>query len=110
MIYILFFIAIACEVVATTAMKSAEGFSKIGPSIIVIIGYGIAFYALSLILKSVPIGIAYAIWSGLGIVLVTVVSIYLYKQIPDLGSIIGIGFIMTGVIIINVFSKMPIHH
>ncbi|HJO93118.1 MAG TPA: multidrug efflux SMR transporter [Victivallales bacterium] len=110
MVYVLFSLAIISEVVATTAMKASDGFTKTAPSIVVVIGYAIAFYSLSLLLKNVPIGIAYAIWSGMGIVFVTFISIYLYKQIPDLASVIGIGFIIVGVIVINVFSNIQVHH
>lgn len=102
-------IAIIAEVIATSALKSAEGFTKLGPSIIVLFGYGIAFYFLSLTLKSIPVGIAYAIWSGSGIILISVIGYFFYKQTLDLPAIIGILFIMIGVIVINLFSKSVSH-
>jgi len=102
-------IAIVAEVVATNALKASDEFTKLVPSIIVIVGYGAAFYFLSLVLQSIPVGIAYAIWAGMGIVLVAIVSAILFKQVPDLPAIIGMALIVSGVIVINVFSKMASH-
>ena len=107
--FIFLFIAIICETVATTALKSSEQFTKLTPTIITVIGYLGAFYFLSLALKTIPIGIAYAIWSGFGIILITFVGIFVFKQTPDLPAIIGIILILSGVIIINVFSKTTAH-
>ncbi len=98
-------IAIVAEVIATNALKASEEFTKLGPIILVIVGYGIAFYFLSLVLKTIPIGIAYAIWAGLGIVLVAIVAAVVFKQIPDLPAIIGMILIISGVVVMNVFSK-----
>ena len=102
-------IATIAEVIATSALKSSEEFTKLVPSLIVIIGYIVAFYFLSLVLKTVPIGIAYAIWAGVGIVLVTLVGAVMFKQIPDLPALIGMILIITGVVIMNVFSKTISH-
>jgi len=101
--------AIAAEVIATSALKSAEGFTKIGPSIIVVIGYGVAFFFLSLTLKYLPVGIVYAIWSGIGIIIISVIGFVFFKQSLDIPAIIGIVFISAGVIIINIFSKTVSH-
>lgn len=109
MTYVYLLVAIIAEVIATTALKSAEGFTRLLPSAIVVIGYGVSFYSLSLVLQSMPLGIAYAIWSGLGIVLVTIAGIFLYKQVPDIAAIIGMGLIVVGVIVIQVFSKTTGH-
>jgi small multidrug resistance pump len=98
-------IAIGAEVIATLALKASEGFSHIISSVICVIGYAISLYFLSLVLKTVPVGIAYAIWAGMGIVLITAVSAVLYKQIPDLPAVIGMHLILAGVLVINVFSK-----
>ncbi len=98
-------IAIVAEVIATNALKASEEFTKLGPIILVIVGYGIAFYFLSLVLRTIPIGIAYAIWAGLGIVLVAIVAAVVFKQIPDLPAIIGMILIISGVVVMNVFSK-----
>jgi small multidrug resistance pump len=107
--YLYLSIAIVAEVIATSALKASEGFSNLGPSIVVIIGYIIAFYFLSLILKTIPVGIAYAIWSGIGIALITIVGAVLYKQVPDAPAVIGIVLIIAGVVVINVFSKTSSH-
>ena len=105
MTYLYLFIAIIAEVTATSALKASEEFTKLYPSLIVVVGYGVAFYFMTLVLRVIPIGITYAVWSGLGIVLVTIVGIFLYKQIPDTPAIIGMGLIVSGVVVINVFSK-----
>jgi len=102
-------IAIISEVVGTSALKASNGFTNFLPSMIVIIGYGLSFYMLSLTLKTINIGIAYAIWAGLGIVLVALISAFWYKQIPDLPAILGMSLILIGVVIINVYSKMSAH-
>ena len=105
--YIYFAAAIVSEVVATSALKASEQFTKLTPSLIVIIGYCISFYLVTLVLKTIPVGITYAIWSGVGIVLVALVGAILYKQIPDIPAVIGMGFIIAGVVIINVYSMAP---
>jgi len=109
MTYLYLAIAIFAEVTATSALKASNEFTNLIPSIIVIIGYAIAFYFMTLVLRVIPIGITYAVWSGLGIVLVTVVGYFLYQQTPDIPAIIGMGLIISGVIVIHVFSK-TIHH
>jgi small multidrug resistance pump len=106
MAYLYLAIAIIAEVAATSALKASEEFSKLFPSIIVVVGYGIAFYCLSVVLKTIPVGVTYAIWSGLGIVLVTVVGVIAFKQQPDLPAIIGMALIIAGVVVLQVFSKM----
>ena len=98
-------IAIVAEVIATTALKSSEGFSRFGPTIVVVIGYGIAFYCLSLTLKVLPTGIAYAIWSGAGIVLISALGWAVHGQTLDGPALIGLGLIIAGVLVVNVFSK-----
>ncbi len=107
--YIYLAIAIVAEVVATNALKASEGFTRIGPVITVIVGYGIAFYFLSLALKTIPVGVAYAIWAGIGIVLVTTVAAVIFRQIPDTAAIIGMVLIISGVVAMNVFSKTIAH-
>ncbi len=107
--YIYLAVAIVAEVVATSALKASEEFTRWIPGMIVVIGYGAAFYYMTLVLRSIPLGITYAVWAGLGIVLVTVAGAVLYKQIPDMPAIIGIGLIVAGVIVINVFSKTISH-
>jgi len=102
-------LAIVAEVIGTTALKASENFTRLVPSLIVVVGYGVAFYCLSLVLKSVPVGIAYAVWSGLGIVLITAVAWLLYGQRIDLAGLIGMGLIIAGVLVLNVFSKATAH-
>ncbi|MCH7308594.1 multidrug efflux SMR transporter [Acinetobacter sp. NIPH 1852] len=103
------FIAIIAEVIATSALKSSEGFTKPIASIIVVLGYIIAFYCLSLTLKTIPVGIAYAIWSGLGIVLISAVAWIVFDQKLDVWGIVGITLIMCGVLILNLLSKTSAH-
>lgn len=105
MAYLYLAIAIVAEVIATSALKASNEFTKLVPSIVVVIGYCVAFYFLTWVLRSIPIGITYAIWSGLGIVLITTVGIVVYKEIPDTPALIGMGLIIAGVIVINLFSK-----
>lgn len=107
--YIYLLALLYLRAVATSTLKSSEQFTKLIPSIITIVGYAGAFYFLSLSLKQIPVGIAYALWSAIGIVLIAVVGALVYKQIPDLPAIIGFIFIITGVVIINLFSKMSSH-
>ena len=102
-------IAIIGEVIATSALKSSAGFSKLLPSIVVVAGYGTAFYFLSLTLRTMPIGIVYAVWSGVGVVLISVIGWLVFKQSMDLAAIIGITLIVLGVVILNVFSKVSAH-
>ncbi|MEH6688940.1 MAG: SMR family transporter [Halopseudomonas sabulinigri] len=102
-------IAIVTEVIATSALKASEGFSKPLPSVVVAIGYLVSFYFLSLTLKTIPVGIAYAIWSGVGIVLISLASWILYGQKLDLPALIGMGLIMSGVVVINLFSRTAGH-
>lgn len=107
--FIYLLIAIVFETIATSALKSSEQFTKPIPSLITVVGYISAFYFLSLTLKTMPVGIAYAIWSGVGIVLITIVGIFLFKQKPDLPAMIGMVLIVAGVVVINVFSKTSSH-
>jgi len=109
MAYLYLAVAIIAEVTATSALKATEEFTKLYPSLIVIIGYGVAFYFMTLVLRTIPVGITYAVWSGLGVVLVAIVGAVLYKQIPDIAAIIGMGLIITGVLVIHVFSKSASH-
>lgn len=101
--------AIVGEVVATTALKSSDGFSKLGPSIVVVVGYASAFYFLSLILNAIPLGVAYAIWSGAGLVLVAVAAWAFYGQRPDAAGLVGMGLILAGVLVLNLLSKTSVH-
>lgn len=101
--------SIIAEVIATTTLKASDGFSRFWPSLIVIIGYAVSFWGLSQVVKVMPLGIAYAIWSGLGIVLVSVAAIFIYQQKLDFPAIIGMLLIIVGVLVINLFSKSSTH-
>jgi small multidrug resistance pump len=102
-------VAIVAEVVATSALKASDGFSNWLPSVIVIVGYAIAFYFLSLTLRTIPVGVAYAIWSGLGVVLITAVGWIVFGQKLDLPALAGMGLIVAGVLVMNLFSKTATH-
>ncbi|MEZ8720773.1 multidrug efflux SMR transporter [Vibrio pomeroyi] len=107
--YLYLAIAIIAEVIGTSALKASEGFTQTLPSVVAIIGYGIAFYFLSLVLKAIPVGVAYAIWSGLGVVLVAIVGTVAFNQKLDLAAIIGMILIIAGVLVMNIFSTSVKH-
>ncbi|MFJ3045889.1 SMR family transporter [Herbaspirillum chlorophenolicum] len=107
--YLALGIAIVSEVIATSALRASDGFSRLWPSLVVVAGYGLAFFFLSVTLKSIPVGIAYAIWSGLGVVLISVAAWVLFGQKLDLAAIIGMGLIVAGVLVLNLFSKSSAH-
>ena len=107
--YLALTIAIVSEVIATSALKAASGFTRLGPSLLVVVGYASAFYFLSLTLRTIPLGVAYAIWSGVGVALVTAVAWVFYGQRLDLPAIIGLALIIAGVLVLNLFSKSATH-
>ncbi|MCU6668750.1 SMR family transporter [Enterobacteriaceae bacterium H4N4] len=107
--WIVLFVAVLAEVVATTSLKLSEGFTKLLPSVVVIVGYAIAFYCLSLTLKSIPLGIAYAVWSGLGIVIISLFGWLLFGQKLDIWAVIGMLLIISGVLVLNLLSKTTAH-
>ena len=103
--YLYLGIAVAAEVIATSALKASDGFTRPLPTVIVALGYGVAFYFLSLVLKTVPVGVAYAIWSGAGIVLIGLIGWLVLKQPLDLPAMLGMGLIIAGVAVIQLFSR-----
>jgi small multidrug resistance pump len=107
--YLWLAVAIVAEVVGTSALRALAGFTRIVPSVVVVGGYVVAFYCLSITLKTMPVGIVYAIWSGIGIVLITLVAMILYRQVPDLAAVAGLSLIIAGVVLLNVFSRMSAH-
>ena len=109
MTYLYLAIAIVAEVIATSSLRACEGFTRLWPSVVVLVGYALAFYFLSLTLRSMSVGIVYAIWSGVGIVLVSVIAWILFGQKLDVPAIIGIILIIAGVTVINLFSKSVAH-
>jgi len=98
-------VAIVAEVIAPSALKASESFSRLAPSIVVVAGYALAFFMLSLTLRAIPVGVAYAIWSGVGIVLISLVGWIAFGQVLDAGAMIGMGLIIAGVVVINLFSQ-----
>tara|TARA_B110000003_G_scaffold270190_1_gene302284 strand:- start:610 stop:942 length:333 start_codon:yes stop_codon:yes gene_type:complete len=98
-------LAIFSEVVATASLKSTEGFTKLWPSLIVLIGYSAAFYFLSLTLDTIPIGVAYAVWSGVGVASIAIISVVLFDQRLDIAAILGIALIVAGVVVLRLFSE-----
>lgn len=107
--YLYLAIAVLFEVVATTALKETQGFTRLAPSLVAIAGYGLAFYFLSLTLRTMPVGIVYALWCGAGIVLVTAIGWLWFRQALDLPALAGMGLIMIGVAVINLFSRTVSH-
>lgn len=107
--YLFLLIAIIFEIVATSSLKMSEQFTKLIPSLITVVCYVAAFYFLSLTLRTLPVGIAYALWSAIGIVFITIIGVFAFKQVPDLPAIIGLVLIIAGVVIINVWSKTSAH-
>lgn len=101
-------LAIFSEVLATASLKSTEGFTRLVPSIVVLVGYSAAFYFLSLTLDTIPIGVAYAVWSGVGVATITLVSFVLYGQKIDTAGLVGIGLIVAGVIVLRLFSEASV--
>ena len=106
---LILFFAILSEVTATTSLKLSDGFTKLVPSMIVVIGYGASFYLLSISLKVIPIGLAYAIWSGVGIVLTVIAGMIIWRETLDWARVTGIIFILLGILVINLFSKITVH-
>ncbi len=109
MAYLYLAIAIVAEVAATSMLKETRQFTRPLPSVGVIVGYALAFYCMSLVLRSIPVGVTYAVWAGLGIVLVALVGIVVHKEHPDLPALLGIGMIVCGVLVIHLFSKTVPH-
>src|SRR5690606_10183897 len=103
--YLQLAIAIVAEVIGTTALKASDGFSRPLPSLLVVLGYGLAFYFMSLVIRTLPVGVTYAIWSGMGIVLITLVGVVMFRQVPDGPALIGMALIIAGVAVMNLFSK-----
>jgi small multidrug resistance pump len=102
--YLYLTIAILAEVIGTSALKATQGFTRFWPSVVVVVGYGVAFYFLSLALKTIPVGVAYAIWSGVGVALITLIGWFVFHQKLDAPALIGIGLIVAGVVVIQLFT------
>lgn len=109
MSYLYLAIAIIAEVIATSSLRATEEFTKPVPTFIMVVGYGLAFYFMTLALRTLPLGFTYAVWSGLGIVLISLIGVIFYDERLDLAATIGMGMIIAGVLIINLFSKVIKH-
>jgi small multidrug resistance pump len=101
--------AILFETIGTTALQASQQFSRLGPSILVVVAYGVSFYLLALVLKYIPVGVAYAVWSGLGICFIAAIGYFVFGQRLDAPAIIGITMIIAGIVVINVFSNAAMH-
>lgn len=102
--YIYLLLAVIAELLGTNFLKFTQGFTKIGPTIISLLSYGFAFYFLSLVVKNIPVNIAYAIWSGVGIILMTIISVFIFHNPVNLPTVLGISLITVGVILVNLFG------
>ncbi len=102
-------VAILSEVVATSALNASQGFTRLWPSMVTVVGYCLAFYFLSLTLRTVPMGIAYAVWAGAGIVLIAISGAIFFKQLPDLPAVLGMLFIIVGVVLVSAVSRTAGH-
>ncbi|CUA94026.1 Multidrug transporter EmrE and related cation transporters [Thiomonas bhubaneswarensis] len=107
--WLFLFGAIAAEVIGTTALKATHGFTRLLPSLVVVVAYALAFYLLSRTMQTIPMSISYAVWSGVGIVLITLIGYVVYHQTLDLAALIGLGLILAGVLVIHLFSKSVAH-
>lgn len=107
LIYLL--LAIMSEIAATTALAASQQFTRLGPSVIVVLGYGVSFYFLSVTLKYMPVGIVYAVWSGLGVVGIALLGYLIFNQTLDLAALLGMALIIAGVLVINLFSGSAGH-
>jgi small multidrug resistance pump len=107
--FITLIVAVIFETIGTTALQASQQFTKLGPSIIVVIAYAAAFYLLALTLKTMPVGIMYAIWSGSGIMLIAVIGWVVFRQTLDWPAVLGMALILAGIVIIQVFSKSATH-
>jgi small multidrug resistance pump len=109
MYWLILAVAIVAEVIATSALKLSDGFTRLWPSLLVVVGYGTAIYLLSLTLKVIPVGIVYAIWSGVGIVLIAIAATLFLGQRLDMPAMLGMALIVSGVVVIHLFSQVSVH-
>mgnify|MGYP001547445174 CR=1 FL=1 len=107
--YLILFLAVAAETVGTSALQASQQFSKLGPSVLVVVAYAVSFFLLGWVLKYIPVGIAYALWSGLGIVFIAIIGLLIFGQRLDLPAILGMGLILAGILVIHLFSSSAAH-
>ncbi len=108
-VYLILALAVVAETIGTTALKASEQFTRLGPSMIVVLAYGVSFYLLSITLKTIPVGVVYALWSGLGIVSIAVIAWFVFGQKLDLAAILGMAMIVGGIAVIHLFSSASPH-
>ena len=106
--YVYLTLAVIAEVIGTSALKASDEFTRLGPTILVIAAYSIAFYLLTFVFRTIPVGVAYAIWSGIGVALISVIGVVLFRQSLDWPAVVGIALIVAGVATINLFSKSTV--
>ncbi|MFD1509283.1 DMT family transporter [Lacimonas salitolerans] len=107
--YLLLALAILAETVGTSALQASQQFTRLWPSVIVVLAYGISFYLLALTLKVLPVGVVYALWSGLGIVFIAIIGFVVFKQVLDWPALIGMAMILSGILVIHLFSNATPH-
>lgn len=107
--YLYLALAIIAEVIATTSLKSVSGLARPLPLLLVVLGYGCSFWMLALVMKSIPVGVVYALWSGLGIILISLAAFFIYGQKLDLPAVLGISLIISGVVVMQLFSQSSVH-
>ncbi|MEP1964066.1 DMT family transporter [Tateyamaria sp.] len=107
--YIYLIVAVIAETIGTTALQASDQFTRVWPSVLVVIAYGFAFYFLGIALKYIPVGIAYALWSGLGIVLIALIGFAVFGQVLDIAALVGLGMIIGGIVVIQMFSSSATH-
>lgn len=107
--YLHLFIAVLCETIGTSALQASHQFTRLGPSILVVVGYAMSFYFMSLTLRAMPVGVVYAMWSGLGILLIAIIGFVVFGQKLDLPAVLGLGLILAGIGVIHLFSSTATH-
>ncbi|MAC80665.1 MAG: QacE family quaternary ammonium compound efflux SMR transporter [Rhodobacteraceae bacterium] len=107
--YLYLVVAIACETIGTTALQASQQFTRLWPSVLVVLAYGAAFYFMALVLRVMPVGVVYAIWSGLGVVMIAAIGYVVFGQKLDLPAVLGLGLIIAGIAVIHLFSNTTAH-
>ena len=107
--YLILFLAVAAETVGTSALQASQQFTRLGPSVVVFLAYGVSFWLLSMTLRFMPVGVVYAIWSGVGIVFIAIIGFLVFRQSLDIAAVLGIGLIIAGIVVIQLFSNTTMH-
>jgi len=107
--YLTLFFAVLAETIGTTALQASQQFTRLGPSVVVFLAYGVSFWLLSMTLRFMPVGVVYAIWSGVGIVFIAIIGFLVFRQSLDIAAVLGIGLIIAGIVVIQLFSNTTMH-